>query len=156
MDVYSFNNGEATTASVANTMAATAYSLNVISAQVFEPKEENWSETVNVKFTEEVDGYVVDEKKGKVLTKVKNVSFFIGDIIKALCAANGDVAAFLAAKKHDEKVRLIPMLLAASVLNLEVEVKEDEQKAFHTALDITVNDAMQQRITKALDALFGF
>lgn len=151
-----FNNGEATTVSVANPMAATAYTLNVLSAHCFAPKEENWSETVNIKFTEEVDGYIVDEQKGKVLTKVKNLSFFIGDVIKGLCAASDDVAAFLAAKSRDEKIRLVPMLLSASVMDIDIEILNDENKAIHTITSIVVNDAMQKRIEKALDQLFGF
>lgn len=132
-----------------------SFSLSALRAQVFEPQTEGWSETVAINFSEEIDGYVVNKETGeKESAKVKHLSVFIGDVIKAL-ATNASVSAFLAAKSRDDKKKLIPVLLAGATVSFSRTHDEKEHEYLTEDMVITISDAMLARIEKSLDSLFG-
>lgn len=137
-------------------MSAVKHSTCAKRAQVFAPKEEGWSESVSINFNEEIDGYVINEETGeKELTKVSSLSVFIGDVIKAM-ANNPSVSAFLTAKSREEKIIILPVLLAGAKVEYIREHIESEKKFITELLNITLTDMMLARIEKALDALLGF
>lgn len=137
-------------------MATIKVKSNVKRVTVFAPKEEGWSESVNINLSTPIEGYQFNEETGdKELTQVDAVSVFIGDVIKALCE-NASLAAFCAAKSKEDKVKLIPVLLAGADIQITREHIESEKKYVTTIEKITVSDLMLARIEKALDALLGF
>lgn len=132
-----------------------SFSLSALRAQVFEPQTEGWSESVSISFNEEIDGYLIDKETGeKKEAKVKHLSVFIGDVIKAL-ATNASVAAFLAAKSRDDKKKLIPVLLAGAKVDFNRTHDDKEHEWITDNIVITISDAMLARIEKSLDSLFG-
>lgn len=138
-------------------MAANEMSVVVRMAQVFNPKEEGWSETVNMVMTTEFEGMVQNKETGlKEKTDVNRVSVFIGDVVRGLAAADASVAAFLAAKSHDEKVKLIPMLLSNSTVKMTREFDEDENEFITEIVEITIADQFLTMIREAIAKLFAF
>lgn len=125
-------------------------------AQIFAPKEEGWSESVNISLNEDIDGYVINKETGeKELAKVNHISVFIGDIIKVM-SSNPSIGAFFAAKSKDEKIILLPVLLAGAKIEYTREHIEEDKNFLTVITSITISDAMLARIEKALDALLGF
>lgn len=126
-------------------------------ATVFQPKEEGWSETIDIRLNEEIDGYQFNEETGeKELTKVNHVSVFIGDIISAMCTDDSSISAFFAAKNREEKCKLIPVLLAGAHIEFNREHIENDKKIITDITKVVITDAMKERINRALDALLGF
>lgn len=137
-------------------MAALRFAMCAKRAQVFAPKEEGWSESVSISLPEEIDGYAINQDTGeKELTKVNTISVFIGDVIKAM-ANNPSVSAFLTAKSREEKIQIIPVLLAGAKVEYTREHLESEKQFITVITNITMTDMMLARIEKALDALLGF
>lgn len=127
----------------------------VTRAQVFAPKEENWSETVCLHIDEEIDGMQITDGV-KNAAKVKQISFFVGDVFKAMANTNSDVAAFLAAKSREQKIAMLPILLANASVQHDAEYLEDKQEFIRELTTITLSDSNLERIKAALDKLFGF
>lgn len=126
-------------------------------AQVFNPKEDGWSESVNVVLADDIDGYAINpETQLKEAGQVNHFSVFIGDVVKALSASDASVAAFLSAKTHAQKVTLVPMLLANAELKFTREHNEAEKKYITELLEIKVAENIKILIDKALADLFGF
>lgn len=137
-------------------MAAIKINSSVRSARVFAPKEEGWSETVAIVMADEFDGYQFSEETGeKMLVQTNQVSVFISEIIKVL-SLNADLSAFLTAKTREERVQLLPVLMAGSKIKMSREHLEDEKKFITVIEEIVVSDVMMARVQKALDQLFGF
>lgn len=137
-------------------MAATKFVCVLRSARVFDAKEDGWSETVALTLPEEIDGYVVDQETGeKKLDKVNQVSFFIGQVIKAL-ATDADVSAFLTAKSREERIQLLPVLLAGATVTMTSEHDKANNKFLRELPQIAVSEQNKTRIARALDQLFGF
>lgn len=137
-------------------MAQNLAESTVSRAQVFAPKEENWSETIALHVTEELDGMQYDAAGVKSQAKVKVISFFVGDVLKAMANTDADVAAFLAAKTREQKATMLPMLLANATVSHNYEYMEDKQEYIRELTTIKLTDAMLNRIKAALDSLFGF
>lgn len=138
-------------------MATITENLHVNRAQAFAPKEEGWSETIKMTFDGEIDGMVTDKETGvKKQEKVNYISVFVSEIIKAMCESDANLSAFLSAKKHDEKVTLVAMMLADADITIESTFVEEEQKYIRTITNIVVPPAMMTRVNNALDKLFGF
>lgn len=138
-------------------MAEIKYSLNVTNAQVFAPIEEGWSETVSMRFTEEIPGFNVNKETGaKEAGNVKAISVFTSEAIKTMAATSSNLSAFLSGKTHEEKMQLLPMLLNGAVVTITRELIEEEQKYITTIESVVITDDMMNRINAALDKLFGF
>lgn len=138
-------------------MATISMSSAVTRAQVFESKEEGWSETVNLTLAAPIEGMKINpETQLKEKGEVNSVSVFIGDVIKALCNGDAGVSAFLAAKNREEKLKLVPMLVANAEIDFDREYFEDENE-YHTTLNkIVINENIKKLIDNALEKLFMF
>lgn len=137
-------------------MATIKFENGVRNARVFDAKEEGWSETISLTIDGEIDGYTFNEETGeKELTKVNQISVFVPEVIKAL-SVNPDLAAFLTAKKKEERLLILPVLLAGAKMKHTSEHIEAEKKMLREIESISVSDVMMSRIQKALDQLFGF
>lgn len=139
---------------MANVIAMTSA---VTRAQVFDPKEEGWSESVNLNLAAPIEGMRINpDTQIKERAEVNSVSVFIGEVIKALCAGDSSVAAFLAAKSKEDKVKLIPMLVANAEIDFTREYVEAENE-YHTTIEkIIVSDSIKALINNALEKLFSF
>lgn len=124
---------------------------------IFAPKEEGWSESVNINLSTPVEGYKVNEETGeKELTEVDSISFFIGDVIKCLASSDSNVGAFLTAKCREEKLKIIPVLMAGAEVEHTSDHVVKDKKILRELTKITLTAANLERINKALDSLFGF
>lgn len=137
-------------------MAAIKIESELRFARVFNPKEEGWSESMNLTLVAPVAGYEVNKETGeKVAGQVDAVSFFIGDVVKAL-SHDADVSAFLVAKTKEERLQLLPVLLAGAKMIHTAEDIADEKKMLRNIEKIVITPVMLSRVQKALDQLFGF
>lgn len=136
---------------------STKINSTVSRAHVFSPKEEGWSEQVSLYLNDAIQGYRVDENGVK--TKVDDVNYisvFIGDVTKALCAADAQVAAFLSAKPKEDKIKLIPMLVNNAEIEFEREFVEADEEYHTNVTKIHVSSDIKPLITNALTSLFSF
>lgn len=137
-------------------MAAVKFESTIKRAPIFEAKEDGWSETVDITFEDKCDGYVFNKETGeKEFTKVNHLSFFTSELIKVL-SEDSDIAGFLAAKTHNERLKLLPVLLSGAKIIIILEHDGTNKKMLHSVERVILTEAMMTRIQKALDELFGF
>lgn len=138
-------------------MAAVNFELVSRMAQVFNPREDGWSESVKLTFNGEIDGFIVNpDTQVKEAGRVNHISVFIGEVVRGLCAADATVAAFLAAKSHEQKLQLVPMLLSNAKVKFTRELDAENNQYITEIESIHISEQFLQMIAKALADLFKF